>query len=504
MGTFRITQPGSSVATSLTGGEAVRKHVGILDIKENQFRLQHIPLTQVRSFVIGEISLQEHEHELDPEDPKIDTKVSNLLQEEVDLLVYQAKEKTDELQQAAKASGNTAGDKRNPHQLRYRLQKPDEVLVRLKVEHSGFSTLNNQRFGAKFVGKVANPSDVLLFHRKRQESTKAKGSSKRKQGTLNEPMAPQELEEMNIEDLAKEELENADKKLEILNEQRLGLALDDFVSKEQRLAIGDAMSEMLKKQQTKLIRRDSGANSASAIRETVVEESEKLREMAAREEEKELSQKRASGHGKRRPSASTNHDKENVSDDDMATRQAPKKRTKSTSARTKATSRSRSAVDSDSDEVDEVPAPASGRSRARPRRQAVNSQAKYTYGSDSDNGDEDSDAVVDLQDDDDDDDIMEVEVAKPKKRGRAAVASSRKKAPAKKKTPAKQSQLSFMASKRGTAKSSSRGTARRKPAKHATINLDDDDSDDDNAGSAIANSLGMAGGWGTAPTQNMN
>ena len=34
---------------------------------------------------------------------------------------------------------------------KYRLENPDQVLVRLKVYHSGFGTLINQRFGSKFV-----------------------------------------------------------------------------------------------------------------------------------------------------------------------------------------------------------------------------------------------------------------------------------------------------------------------------------------------------------------
>ena len=45
---------------------------------------------------------------------------------------------------------------------KYRLQKPDRILVRLKVEHSRFGTLKNQRFGSKFVEEVANLSDSEL------------------------------------------------------------------------------------------------------------------------------------------------------------------------------------------------------------------------------------------------------------------------------------------------------------------------------------------------------
>lgn len=42
------------------------------------------------------------------------------------------------------------------------------MLVRLKVDHTGYPTLNNHRFGARFVGQVANPTDILLFHKKKK------------------------------------------------------------------------------------------------------------------------------------------------------------------------------------------------------------------------------------------------------------------------------------------------------------------------------------------------
>lgn len=47
VGTFRISQPGSSVATSLCEGEAVPKRVGLLDIiPGNSFRMTAVPLSQ--------------------------------------------------------------------------------------------------------------------------------------------------------------------------------------------------------------------------------------------------------------------------------------------------------------------------------------------------------------------------------------------------------------------------------------------------------------------------
>jgi len=131
VGTFRITQPGSSVATSLVAGEAVRKRVGIMDIKGKQYRLHPVPLTQVRGFVTSEFSLKEHKSDLDPEDHQVDKKISNILNEEVGILVMQARDRVRQLQLDAVAAGNDAGSENSP--IKYKLEKPDEVLVRAVV-----------------------------------------------------------------------------------------------------------------------------------------------------------------------------------------------------------------------------------------------------------------------------------------------------------------------------------------------------------------------------------
>ena len=43
-------------------------------------------------------------------------------------------------------------------------------LVRLRVDHGDFPTINNQRFGARLVQKLANPNEILNFMKKRQVS----------------------------------------------------------------------------------------------------------------------------------------------------------------------------------------------------------------------------------------------------------------------------------------------------------------------------------------------
>ena len=44
----------------------------------------------------------------------------------------------------------------------YRLENPDQMSVRLKVEHSVFGILDKQRYGSKFVEEVSNLSDSEL------------------------------------------------------------------------------------------------------------------------------------------------------------------------------------------------------------------------------------------------------------------------------------------------------------------------------------------------------
>jgi double-strand break repair protein MRE11 len=48
---FYMTQPGSSVATSLSEGETVEKRNGILEMFENQFKITALQLKTVRPFV---------------------------------------------------------------------------------------------------------------------------------------------------------------------------------------------------------------------------------------------------------------------------------------------------------------------------------------------------------------------------------------------------------------------------------------------------------------------
>eukprot|EP00559_Dactyliosolen_fragilissimus_P002816 CAMPEP_0184858342 /NCGR_PEP_ID=MMETSP0580-20130426/3463_1 /TAXON_ID=1118495 /ORGANISM="Dactyliosolen fragilissimus" /LENGTH=826 /DNA_ID=CAMNT_0027354451 /DNA_START=320 /DNA_END=2800 /DNA_ORIENTATION=- len=268
VGTYRITQPGSSVATSLTLGESLRKQVGILDVRDSQFRLLPIPLSQVRAFTAGEVCLNDIAS-LDPEDPKCEDRTTDVLAREVERLIEEGRETSKLLLKDARAAalGVVPDDEEGNDDhaesivakgLKFKVHKPDQVLVRLKVEHSGFTTLNNQRFGSRFVHDVANPTDILLFHRKRTTEKTKSGKQKNSSssaGLNNEPIAPQDLSEVNVEDLVHDVLDSSEKKLNIVNQSKLGEALDEFVAKEHNKAFMDTVSKIVHFQQKKLLER---------------------------------------------------------------------------------------------------------------------------------------------------------------------------------------------------------------------------------------------------------
>jgi len=177
VGNFHICQPGSSIATSLCEGEAKQKSVGILEIFQNRFRLKIIPLQNVRPFVFESTemkSLPDH-HGGEASSSSVDH-VTEYLVEKVEELILRAS-----FQQA-----NEGQEKYLP-------------LVHLRVEHNGgISFPNPHRISAMFVGRVANPTEILLIKRKHQrnlrhQSSKNGSSENSEEGRLR--LLPADLEE---------------------------------------------------------------------------------------------------------------------------------------------------------------------------------------------------------------------------------------------------------------------------------------------------------------------
>lgn len=249
-GIFRILQPGSSVATSLVEGERVRKNAFVVDVRGKQFRMHSTPLTQVRPFVFREIDLVNSA--LDPDDPKVDKKIAEHLEEEVRVAILDALDERKDLIEAAHERGNFY-DTQEDADPGHKMKEEEQVLVRLRVLHKGFATIGNQRFSAKFLGSVANPNDILLFKRIRQASAEPK--SKKKVTAMN-PIDPEDLEENNINSLVKDILGGgtSSKGLSLIKESELSKALEEYVDKNSSSAINEIAFKSLKGCQVGLLK----------------------------------------------------------------------------------------------------------------------------------------------------------------------------------------------------------------------------------------------------------
>eukprot|EP01133_Synstelium_polycarpum_P007728 gene7728-9058_t len=205
IGEFHITQPGSSVATALSEGESKDKFVGLLEVYKNQFRFKTFPLKTVRPFIMDSIILADskiHPNEL--------TEIGNFIEAKVESMILQAQEK----------SKGKPSEKMLP-------------LIRLKIDYTGYSTLNPQKFGQQFTGRVANPNDILLFSRKKVSNVSKKV----------DPFADDKLKDnedkIRVEDFISEFLGNtAADRLNILSESDLHVALHNFVEKDENDALG--------------------------------------------------------------------------------------------------------------------------------------------------------------------------------------------------------------------------------------------------------------------------
>lgn len=520
VGTFRITQPGSSVATSLISGEAVRKKVGILDINGKNFRLHPVPLTQVRSFVTTEVCLREHRANLDADDPKIDSKVTRLLEEEVRLMILNAREKMEEALADAQSAGNNAGEDDSP--LTFKMNKPKEVLVRVRVDHNGFTTLNNQRFGAKFVGEVANPTDILLFHRKKDPMTGGqRRATKKGRSALKNPIAPEELEGSNMDDIIREFLDAPEQKMKLMSEPGLSEALELYVEKSVVQSIPEKAFNMLKNRQVELIKRTKKEGNKSIDKPSQVRDA--FEQEPSEEDEQPDNASSAKNRQKRKSSrdrhceeddmidgnvdmvdegSSLKENKNNKleeSDEEEPSMLSSKKRSAASASSRKArtapqnpkrkAARRRQLVDYDDEDIivsKEVPKTSARASSARPKRgrKIVN----YSLG--NSDVEEVSDAASDLLDDDEEDEVLVVDEP-PKKR--TALSSSRAKKSA--------SASSRKTTTSGTARKSAPSN-RSKSSRMFTHRSFDDDSEDDDVAFAGSNADMLEDDWGSAATRS--
>ncbi|KAF8667469.1 DNA repair exonuclease [Rhizoctonia solani] len=426
---YFITQPGSSVATSLADGEAIPKHVALLEIQHNTFQLTPIPLQTVRPFVLDDVNLSEAA-ETDGIDITNQVSVMKFLRERVNALIDQAQEEWHERNEAAGISPAEAGEMMLP-------------LVRLKVETTGVSVMSNPvRFSQEFIGRVANPRDVLVFHRAKAMA-KGKVVADEPELSIDDPTIPvaEKLQKVRVQNLVREYL--AAQELQLLGELGMSDAIQTFVEKDENRSISEFVSKSLKAYEKKLNTREiHEANLDDALYEIKEEHEKEYQETQLGKVPKAKGKARAEEDEDTHSVDSMEVDDEMLAgvgggDNDEAFSEEeplpPPKKTTTSRATKGSTSK------------------AASKSTAKPATKVPTkkgTRGKQLFVPDSD---EDEAEIIDMPDDDDGDE-PEPEPA-PKPRGRAGILSgATKKAPAKKATAVKgrQTKLTMGASQAST------------------------------------------------------
>lgn len=138
---FFVSQPGSSVATSLSEGESLPKHCGILQIYKKDFKMTVEKLQTVRPFVFKSIELAEYLEEYKLDEGNAIEKVTELAKEIIAEMIERANDQITD----------------DPRQ-------PKLPLIRLRIIYSDENQMfNTIRFGQKYSSLVANPQDMVHF-----------------------------------------------------------------------------------------------------------------------------------------------------------------------------------------------------------------------------------------------------------------------------------------------------------------------------------------------------
>ncbi|CAH8450621.1 unnamed protein product [Heterobilharzia americana] len=191
---FYVVQPGSSVATALSDGEAQDKAVALLEVREKEFKITRLPLLTVRPFLFQDLVLQDHVPKLDPNAfdimKQVESVCDKLIESEISKAVaFSAKALASELKSNSDNSVDTNECESNEKVKilsTQRLLPPAEPLIRLRVDLSGgFESFSTLRFGQKFVGRVANPKDLIVFNRNREKLAAAQANRALKSGLHN-------------------------------------------------------------------------------------------------------------------------------------------------------------------------------------------------------------------------------------------------------------------------------------------------------------------------------
>ena len=156
---FHIYQPGSSIATSLIQAESNPKHIGLLEINKDKFRIIPIKLETQRPFIYDQFELKQFADKIKS-------------QEDIEKIIEQ--KVADCLEKISE------GRKSTP-----RLYNDLLPLIRLKIEYSGYTIIKMNSILNKFSNMVANPGDMVQFWKK-SEIFSVKGNKNEEGDSISE------------------------------------------------------------------------------------------------------------------------------------------------------------------------------------------------------------------------------------------------------------------------------------------------------------------------------
>ncbi|KAL6940567.1 hypothetical protein ACO0QE_004474 [Hanseniaspora vineae] len=185
---FDVLQPGSSVATSLSEAEGKPKHAFILEIKNNQeYSVIPLPLNTVRPFIMEDISLSNFK-ELETHNK---LQIQRFLLKTVDQLIKRANQESE--RRIIETTGLI-----DREEILNQIPLP---LIRIRVDYScpedpdsSYMVENSRRFSNRYVGKVANPNNILQLYKKKHKSI-AKNYEKDRLLKLNKNLSALDLDE---------------------------------------------------------------------------------------------------------------------------------------------------------------------------------------------------------------------------------------------------------------------------------------------------------------------
>jgi len=256
---FYVTQPGSSIATSLCEGESGPKSVGILRVRGKEFKIDEIPLKSVRQMIWKDFKLSDHLKE--------------------DMTEKTRREKVEKFCKAKVEEAILEADSE------WNGKQPKEPLIRLRINRAfkngdgAFEAFNLFRFGEQFRGRVANTKDIIQF-----KNVKSRVGVKNEPNTsirveLDEAMTDQvgSMKDVVVKCLRNVDA-NAKERLLVQSENPLTEAMSQYVEKGVTDAIGDYVNRQIENMASKLEKRLTLSTiSREGIAEDIVELADRRR-----------------------------------------------------------------------------------------------------------------------------------------------------------------------------------------------------------------------------------